>query len=284
MEPKLLTRDEFREAVFSRDGHRCVFCGVTADNTPEGKLDAHHIIERRLWGNGGYYLDNGATVCEAHRLECERTTISVEDVRRAAGITKVVVPDQFYPEQPIDKWGNYILEDGRRTRGELFYDESVQKVLSQGPGLGIFTSYVKYGRTFHLPWSPGAHDDDKTLRDTTHFAGKEVVVTLKMDGENCVRGDVLIETTEGSITIAEIVDKRREVQVLSYNEETGEIESQSVIGWNVAPETDEWYEIETVDGQVVQLTGEHRVFLPVLGVYRKVCELQDGDDVLLVET
>lgn len=184
MEPKLLSRDQFREGVFSRDGHRCVFCKRTAEETPEGKLDAHHIIERRLWVNGGYFLENGATVCEDHHLQCEQTVLSVEQVREAAGITKILVPDQFYPEQPIDKWGNYVLEDGRRTRGELFYDESVQKVLGKGGVLGLFTPYVKYGRTFHLPWSPGAHDDDKTLNDASQFYGKRVIVTKKMDGEN----------------------------------------------------------------------------------------------------
>jgi RNA ligase len=190
MQPKLLTREQFRDQVFARDGYKCVFCGKTAEQTPEGKLDAHHIIERRLYGNGGYYIDNGATVCEYHHLECERTAISVEDVRIACGITHIVVPDQFYPEQPIDKWGNYILEDGRRTRGELFYDESVQKVLGyggilhDGGFLSLFTPYVKYGRTFHLPWSPGAHDDDKTLLDASQFYGQRVVITKKMDGEN----------------------------------------------------------------------------------------------------
>ena len=184
MEPKLLTRDQFRESVFARDGHKCVFCGKGAEDTPEGKLDAHHIIERRLWTDGGYYLDNGVTVCEEHHLECEQTIRDVELVRAVAGITKILVPDQFYPEQPIDKWGNYILEDGRRTRGELFYDESVQKVLRSGGKLDLFTPYVKYGRTFHLPWSPGAHDDDKTLKDVSQFEGKRVVITRKMDGEN----------------------------------------------------------------------------------------------------
>lgn len=184
MDLKLLSRDQFRESVFARDGHKCVFCGKTADQTPEGKLDAHHILERRLWSDGGYYLENGATVCEEHHLKCEQTVISVEEVRAAAGIHKIVVPDQFYPEQPLDKWGNYVLEDGRRTRGELFYDESVQKVLLQGGVLDLFTPYVKYGRTFHLPWSPGSHDDDKTLRNVDHFGGKRVIVTMKMDGEN----------------------------------------------------------------------------------------------------
>lgn len=141
----------------------------------------------------------------------------------------------------------------------------------------------KYPRTMHLPYSYGRSSDDRVLNTVDHFAGREVVVTMKMDGENCVRGDVLIETTEGSIPIADIVDERRVVNVLSYNEATCEIEPQPVIDWSVTSEIDEWYEIETMDGQIVHLTGEHRVFLPLFGVYRKVCHLQDGDTVLLCD-
>lgn len=43
---------------------------------------------------------------------------------------------------------------------------------------------MKYPRTMHLPWSRGYTDDDKILRATDHFAGQEVVITEKMDGEN----------------------------------------------------------------------------------------------------
>lgn len=43
---------------------------------------------------------------------------------------------------------------------------------------------VKYPRTFHLPFSMGRTNDDKVLRSTDHFLGKQVIVTLKMDGEN----------------------------------------------------------------------------------------------------
>lgn len=41
----------------------------------------------------------------------------------------------------------------------------------------------KYPKTPHVPWSVGT-SDDKTLADDSQFIGKEVVVTLKMDGEN----------------------------------------------------------------------------------------------------
>src|SRR5579863_5868310 len=44
--------------------------------------------------------------------------------------------------------------------------------------------YFKYPRTPHLPWSPGATDDDKMLGSIEHFVGKQIVVTEKMDGEN----------------------------------------------------------------------------------------------------
>ncbi len=46
---------------------------------------------------------------------------------------------------------------------------------------------TKYPRTFHLPWSPGATSDDKTHSAAAieqMFAGRDVVVTEKLDGEN----------------------------------------------------------------------------------------------------
>ena len=45
---------------------------------------------------------------------------------------------------------------------------------------------MKYPRTYHLPWSPGATSDDKRLQDGwfDFYKGKEVVFTEKLDGEN----------------------------------------------------------------------------------------------------
>jgi len=44
--------------------------------------------------------------------------------------------------------------------------------------------YVKYPRTPHLPWSPGATTDDVRVIDTSHFNDHRVVITEKLDGEN----------------------------------------------------------------------------------------------------
>ena len=45
-------------------------------------------------------------------------------------------------------------------------------------------SYIKYPRTFHLPWSEGATNDDKVLKNVDYFLNKEVMVSVKLDGEN----------------------------------------------------------------------------------------------------
>ena len=52
---------------------------------------------------------------------------------------------------------------------------------------------MKYPRTYHVPFSPGATKDDKKLKDGwfEYYRGKEIVVTEKLDGENsclCQKG------------------------------------------------------------------------------------------------
>ena len=45
---------------------------------------------------------------------------------------------------------------------------------------------MKYPRTYHLPYSPGATKDDKKLQDDwfKYYIGEEIVITSKLDGEN----------------------------------------------------------------------------------------------------
>jgi hypothetical protein len=177
MKQKLLSRDEFREGVFARDQHKCCICKEPAQ-------DAHHIIERRLWtDSGGYFIDNGASLCGKHHIEAEETTLHCDDIRLACGIKNIVLPEHLYVDQEYDKWGNPIVNEHTRLKGDLFYDESVQKILAQGKVLDLFSKYVKYPRSYHTPWSDKVTKDDKKLTDDLHFHGKEVVVTVKMDGE-----------------------------------------------------------------------------------------------------
>ena len=174
----LLTREEFKKAVFERDSFKCVMCGEPA-------VDAHHIIDRSLWEeSGGYYLDNGVSLCAGHHLDAERTVISCKILRQKAGITNILMPDHFFIEEEYDHWGNIVKPSGVRYKGGSFFKENVQKALKEGGVLADFSPYVKYARTFHLPTSPNLENDDRMHKHLDFLTGKMVVGSIKMDGEN----------------------------------------------------------------------------------------------------
>lgn len=129
---KMLTRATFSTAVLARDKGRCIFCGGVA-------IEAHHILDRKLWPQrDGYFLSNGASVCEADHWKCEITEYSVEQVRAAVGILKPALPPGFDENEQYDKWGNRLLPDGRREAGPLFDDDGAQKALAKGRHLWRF--------------------------------------------------------------------------------------------------------------------------------------------------
>jgi hypothetical protein len=43
----------------------------------------------------------------------------------------------------------------------------------------------KYNRTYHLPWSPGTTSDDRISPSVQSLIGIDIVITEKLDGENC---------------------------------------------------------------------------------------------------
>lgn len=141
-------------------------------------------MERRLFDNGGYVVNNGVTLCAKCHMLAERTVYSPDFLRQCAGIIVKVLPEHLYDDYEYTKWGDIVNENGTRTPGELYHDESVRRVTQKFAHL--YTPYVKYPRTYHLPWSPGAEAavDDRTLKDLTKFYRHGIVGTLKMDGEN----------------------------------------------------------------------------------------------------
>lgn len=65
MNRKKQVRQNFRDAVFDRDGHKCKFCNETEN------LDAHHITNRDEMPNGGYVKENGISLCPKHHQIAE---------------------------------------------------------------------------------------------------------------------------------------------------------------------------------------------------------------------
>jgi hypothetical protein len=122
-------------------------------------------------------------------MEAEQTVISCEELRYKAGITETILPEHFEIDkyeslEYLDHWGNIILPTGLRVRGEIFYQENVQKILSEANLLKIFLKYVKYPKTYHAFWSPNIKRDDCTHSNMDQFLNKTLIGTIKLDGEN----------------------------------------------------------------------------------------------------
>lgn len=116
MENKLLTREEFKKQVFARTDGKCCVPGCSCD-----AVDAHHIMDRKLWKDGGYYLSNGAALCSKHHLDAEQGRITPMDCFKYMNINlhDIKTPDKlkeiFECETDyelgvaagiINKWGN----------------------------------------------------------------------------------------------------------------------------------------------------------------------------------
>jgi len=140
-------------------------------------------MDRSLWPDGGYYPDNGVLLCDACHLDAERTVISCYELRQKAGIAKILLPPGFGEEDEYDHWGNVVEPNGMRYPGPLFRQENVQKALKAGNVLGMFTWEIKYPRTYHFMYSPNVQNDDRMHKKDDLFEGKEVVASIKMDGE-----------------------------------------------------------------------------------------------------
>ena len=67
----LLTREEFKKQVFAKTNGKCCVLGCSCE-----AVDAHHIMDRKLWKDGGYYLSNGAALCSKHHLDAEQGRIT----------------------------------------------------------------------------------------------------------------------------------------------------------------------------------------------------------------
>ena len=111
----LLTRDEFKRKVFAKTKGKCCVPECDCD-----AVDAHHIMDRKLWADGGYYLSNGAALCSKHHLDAEQSRISPAQCLEYMDIDRDLtrIPDSLKDEYKniseyhdaissglLDKWG-----------------------------------------------------------------------------------------------------------------------------------------------------------------------------------
>jgi hypothetical protein len=106
-------------------------------------------------------------------------------------------------------------------------------------------------------------------------------IDQKLDG--CCDAETKIMTKLGDKTIKEICDSKLSVEILGFDETTGEKKWTKIENYSIKQNNNDWYELTTKNHKIIKLTGNHRVYLPEYHCYRKVNELKEGDIVLALE-
>jgi hypothetical protein len=130
-------------------------------------------------------------------------------------------------------------------------------------------------------WSIPYYDIEGLRKFSTYIKeDEEVVVNEKLHG--CVAYDTLISTLElGDIKIGELVKNKAQVHVKCLNIESNEIEYRKCEDYFNNGPSEDWYEIESEDGNILKITGNHLVWMPSLSCYRSVSELAEADKILI---
>ena len=103
----------------------------------------------------------------------------------------------------------------------------------------------------------------------------------KMDG--CCSEETEIITDSGVMTIKQICDSNFSGNVLSYNIHENVFEFKPILSTSVQRNNNDWYELELENGDIIRLTGNHKVWLPELNCYRRVDKLNGNECFLLYE-
>lgn len=141
---------------------------------------------------------------------------------------------------------------------------------------------TKYPKTYHLSFSPNLQNDDRMLPSEKVFEGKTVIVTEKLDGE-CLSEATLIDTDRGKVSIKEICKNISDYQVISFNQSNGSVEFKPIVDFFIKENDNNWYELKLENGDTIVATGNHKVFIPSLGCYRAVQDLNGDEEFLVLE-
>lgn len=103
-------------------------------------------------------------------------------------------------------------------------------------------------------------------------------LTVKHDG--CMAGDTKVITESGVMTLKDIYQKwsvSSDIKILGY--QNNGIGFTPILDKLATKSNKEWVEITLENGQVIQLTSDHKVML-ITGEYIEAGKIKEGDDLL----
>lgn len=151
-----------------------------------------------------------------------------------------------------------------------------------------------------LPCLMGSQNKANTAEEMDLFIkknGKSYMRTFKMDGSSAVlkyvngkfvsgmsRGngcfdyETLLETDKGKLPIGYIVENQIFCNIKAFDIDKQEEVWTPVKNHFINENNSQWYELETDDGKIIKVTGNHKVWIPSSKVWKKVEDLEIGEE------
>lgn len=175
----------------------------------------------------------------------------------------------------------YVKEDNYRKAKDGNPNEKYNRMAAKHPKLAKkkwFRWLMKrmWGKKLLFVFL-GRHIDEKKYRFPAWIK--------RTDEDRCLIGDTKIQTEQGIFRIADIVNKKLDVNIKSYNFSTGKIEYKPIVSYQKYPNNEELLEIEypyrpyTDKKNRVVCSKDHKFF--VNGAYVKAEDIVVGDKILM---
>lgn len=125
------------------------------------------------------------------------------------------------------------------------------------------------------------HYDTVLIKKVPYAIQPDDIIQISSKIHGCVEANTIINTSEGKMTIKEIVDNKLPVEIEAFDINTNQKIFVPIDNYYTIPNDGEWYEIELEDGHTIKITGNNPIWLPELNCYRSVDQLKVGDSVLV---
>ena len=192
---------------------------------------------------------------------------------------KVENNEDFFQTFPVD--GQFDEFDKNSP-----YDELVECKQKNGK-IGYYkrvSAKELWDKLIHCAWNTA---EPGILFQTRHhnFSPDGVYPQFKMVSTNpCLVGDTMIKTSNGDMKIKDIVDAVKNgenIDVLTFNESTKELEYKKVEDGQLTKENANVIQLETEEGDFIKLTPDHKVYTENRG-WVQASKLTENDVVVSV--
>lgn len=105
-----------------------------------------------------------------------------------------------------------------------------------------------------------------------------IVAESKIDG--CLDYDTIICTDKGDLKIGDVVTNKINCRIKSFDFDKNKVVFKQILNFFINKNDSEWFEIELENGQKIKITGNHKVYLPDLGCWRDVKNLDGTENIV----